>query len=80
MKDSKKKIKVKDKSDLVRDVFSKAIINTDQNNYAQAKARKKRLLEQNDRLIKLDETVTTLQSDYLELKNMFEELVNKYNK
>ena len=56
-----KKLKVKDKPDLVRDSHSKAIINIDRANYAAARARKKMLL-------KKDETIENLKRDIAELK------------
>ena len=63
-----KKIKVKDKPDLVRDSFSKAIINTDRSNYAHARARKKRLLEK-------DAKVASLETELAALRTIVEKLV-----
>ena len=62
-----KKIKVKDKPDLVRDSFSKAIINTDRSNYAHARSRKKHLREQGDAVILLQAQVDELRRTLLSL-------------
>lgn len=66
----KKLIKVKDNPDLVRDSHSKAIINTDRNNYANAKSRKKRLLAK-------DKELEDLRNDLEEMKKMLQQILNK---
>jgi hypothetical protein len=63
-----KKVKVIDKPELVRDTFSKAIINTDRSNYAAARARKKMLVSK-------EETVKSLQNDIADLRKDYEALL-----
>jgi hypothetical protein len=57
---AKKKIKVKDRPDLVRDSFSKAIINVDRNGFAQYKARKKLLKAKDDQIKELKSQVADI--------------------
>lgn len=64
---ARKKIKVKDSPALVRDSFSKAIINVDRNNYAKAKARKKLLLQKDVRIASLEAAVEVLKKNHEEL-------------
>jgi hypothetical protein len=59
-----KKVKVKNNTELVRDSFSKAIINIDHNNYAQALTRKKSLLAKDDRIKALEDDIMQLKNDY----------------
>ena len=63
-----KKVKVKDKPELVRDTFTKAIINTDRSNYAHARLRKKRLLEKQAQ-------VDALSTELASLRALVEKLV-----
>lgn len=64
---AKKKIKVKDRPDLVRDSFSKAIINVDRNGFAQYKARKKLLKDK-------DKQIALLQQEIADIKKQQKEI------
>jgi hypothetical protein len=72
---SKKKIKVKDKPDLVRDTFSKAIINIDRSSYAAARARKKAMLDKDATVTSLKDDLDKLSKQYAELQKMFVEFI-----
>lgn len=73
----RKKIKVKDAPALVRDSFSKAIINVDRNNYASAKARKKMLLEKDVRISTLESEVELLKKNHDELVKLIKSINKK---
>ena len=64
--------KIENHSDLVRDVRSGAIINTNSNVVAAARARKQRAAEQT-------EAIATLQSEMTEIKTLLKELINNNN-
>lgn len=70
---SKKKLKVTGKPDLVRDTFSKGIINVDRASYAAARARKKSMLDKDAAIISLKDSLDTLSAQYAELQKMFVE-------
>lgn len=72
-----KKIKVKDNPGLVRDSFSKAIISTDRNNYAHARARKKHMLEKDAIIASLKSDIEQIKLKQEKLIKMFEGLPNK---
>jgi hypothetical protein len=72
-----KKIKVKDNPGLVRDSFSKAIISTDRNNYAHARARKKRMLEKDAIITSLKSDIEQIKLEQEKLMKMFKALPNK---
>ena len=77
MKNAPKKIKVKDNPGLVRDSFSKAIISTDRNNYAHARARKKRMLEKDAIIMSLKSDIEQIKLEQEKLMKMFKALPNK---
>lgn len=72
-----KKIKVKDNPGLVRDSFSKAIISTDRNNYAHARARKKRMLEKDAIINSLKSDIEKIKEDQEALMKLIKGLPNK---
>jgi flagellar basal body P-ring protein FlgI len=73
----KRAIKVKDKPELVRDSFSKAIINVDRNAYLDARSRKKNLIEQRDRLNVLENELNELKATQGEMLKLLKSLTNK---
>lgn len=64
---AKKKVKVKDRPDLVRDSFSKAIINVDRNGFAQYKAQKRLLKEKDLKIASLENTVKEIKEQQAEI-------------
>lgn len=73
---AKKKLKVKDNPSLVRDSFSKAVLNVDHNGFAMYKASKKALKNK-------DLIITSLQSEIAEIKkqqNQMLKLLEDLNK
>jgi flagellar basal body P-ring protein FlgI len=73
----KTKIKVKDKPDLVRDSFSKAIINVDRSAYANHQIRKKNLLDKNRKIDALEKAVQTMQEEQKELMKLLQSMSKK---
>lgn len=74
---AKRKIQVKNKNSLVRDSFSKAIINTDRHAYTVARNRKKILKEKDQKILSLEEGLLNLQKEYLKLAKIVESIANK---
>jgi glycerol-3-phosphate responsive antiterminator len=72
-----KKIKVKDNPGLVRDSFSKAIISTDRNNYAHARARKKRMLEKDAVIASLKSDIEQIKAEQAKFLEILQGLSNK---
>jgi hypothetical protein len=73
----RKKIKVKDNPSLVRDSFSKAIINVDRNTYTQSRTRKKNLLEKDQKIASLEEAMETLRQEQAELVKLVKSMTKK---
>jgi hypothetical protein len=74
---TRKKIKVKDNPALVRDSFSKAIINVDRNTYAMHQARKKNLLDKNRKIETLESAVEELRKEQAELLKLVQTISKK---
>lgn len=66
-------IPFENRTDIVRDPFSKAIISTNKAAYVEAKKRK----EQEVRYIKMEKEVVQIKKDMNEIKQMLEELLNR---
>lgn len=72
-----KKQKVKDKPNLIRDSFSKAIINTDRSSYANSKARKRAALAKDAKIVSLQATVDELTKQYAAIAKLVETISKK---
>jgi flagellar basal body P-ring protein FlgI len=71
---AKKNVKVKDRPDLVRDSFSKAIINVDRNSFAQYKARKNSLKEKDRKIASLENEVNEMRAKQDEILALLKSL------
>jgi hypothetical protein len=65
-----------DRTDIVRDPYSKAVLSKDKAGFIAAK--KKR--EEEARYIKLEKQVNQLKNDTIEIKQMLQQLLNRGNK
>lgn len=74
---TKRKIKVKNNPSLVRDSFSKAIINIDRNTYAQHRLRKKSLLDKDQKIQSLEDAVDQLQKEHAKLVALVQSITKK---
>lgn len=72
-----KKIKVSGKEDLVRDSFSKAIINTNRNDYILAKNRKKIAIDRIKKIESLESEIALLKANQEEILKLFHSLKKK---
>ena len=68
------KIKVLNKENLVRDTFSKALINIDRNAYLQSKNKKKNDIDRNNKIVFLEKQIEILKSGQLEIIKLLTEL------
>ena len=66
---------VEDERDLIRDMHSKAIINTNKNAYEVAKRRAEEAQRQRDVMRETAREVNTLKSEMHEIKHLLQELV-----
>ena len=64
-------------SDLIKDMHSKAVINTNRSAYLAAVQRKKNLLAQKDELSDATREINILKSEMHEIKNLLVKLVEK---
>ena len=64
-------------SDLIKDMHSKAIINTNKSAYLAAVQRKKNILAQKDELRDATREINILKSEMHEIKNLLVKLVEK---
>ena len=71
MKDT---VKVQGHTNLVRDLKSQAIINTDSDAYARYMARKTKQAKQNDEVRKVIRDVNELKSEMREIKDLLKEI------
>jgi|LauGreDrversion4_2_1035121.scaffolds.fasta_scaffold451785_2 hypothetical protein len=69
-------INFENRSDIVRDAHSKAILSTDRNGYMAAKKRK----EDQNKYIKLENDVREIKKNMLDISNLLKELLNRGNK
>ena len=69
--------KVKENHDLVRDMHSKAVINTNRTAYQAAIHRKKMFIAQRDELRDATREINTLKSEMHEIKGLLIKLVEK---
>ena len=69
--------KVKENHDLVRDMHSKAVINTNRTAYQAAIHRKKMFIAQRDELRDATREINTLKSERHEIKSLLVKLVEK---
>ena len=67
-------------SDLMKDMHSKAVINTNRSAYLAAVQRKKNLLAQKDELRDATREINILKSEMHEIKNLLVKLVEKDGK
>lgn len=74
---ARKKIKVKDNTTLVRDSFSKAIINVDRSAYSFARNRKRLRREKDSAIASLQQTVEVLKAEQAELLKLVKSLLKK---
>jgi len=65
-----------DRTDIVRDPYSKAILSKDKAGFLAAKKKK----EEESRYIKLEKQVNQLKNDTIQIKQMLQELLNRGNK
>ena len=65
-----------DRTDIVRDPYSKAILSKDKAGFLAAKKKK----EEEYRYIKLEKQVNQLKNDTIQIKQMLQELLNRGNK
>lgn len=72
-------IKVKDKDNLLRDINSNGIVNTDEESYAVYLDSYKRRLNSVKRVEKLEDQVNEIKDDISEIKNLLLNLVNQTN-
>ena len=63
--------------DLIKDMHSKAVINTNRNAYLAAVQRKKNILAQKDELRDATREINILKSEMHEIKNLLVKLVEK---
>ena len=68
---------VEEERDLIRDMHSKAIINTDRNAYEVAKRRADEAQRQRDVMRETAREINTLKSEMHEIKHLLQELVKK---
>tara|TARA_R100001443_G_scaffold3985_1_gene12016 strand:- start:2915 stop:3148 length:234 start_codon:yes stop_codon:yes gene_type:complete len=73
---TKKHVKVKDHSNLVRDPSTNCIINTSQSEYNQYLARKKTKRKENERVNSVEDELSNLKDEISEIKSLLKELVN----
>ena len=73
-------VKVKDKDNLIRDINSNGIINTDEESYAVYIDNYKRRLNSIKRVEKLEDQVNEIKDDISEIKNLLLNLVNQTNR
>ena len=71
------KIKVLNKENLVRDTFSKALINIDRNAYLQSKNKKKNDIDRNNKIVFLEKQIEILKNGQLEIIKLLTELNKK---
>ncbi len=64
-------------SDLIKDMHSKAVINTNRNAYLAAVQRKKAMVAQKDELRDATREINTLKSEMHEIKTLLVKLVEK---
>ena len=67
-------------SDLIKDMHSKAVINTNRSAYLAAVQRKKNLLAQKDELRDATREINILKSEMHEIKNLLVKLVEKHGR
>jgi hypothetical protein len=72
-------IKVKDKDNLLRDLNSNGIINTDEESYMKYVDNYKRQLNSNKRINELEEQVSEIKDDIGEIKNLLLNLIKQTN-
>jgi hypothetical protein len=73
-------IKVKDKDNLIRDINSNGIVNTDEESYSLYIDSYKRRLNSVKRVEKLEDQVNEIKDDISEIKNLLLNLVNQTNR
>lgn len=69
-------IPFENRTDIVRDPYSKAILSKDKASYLEAKKRK----EQEQRYIKLEKEVSNMMEETKQIKKMLQELLNRGNR
>ena len=74
-----KEVKVKDKDHLIRETFSKAIINTDVSAYEKSKRLRQEAQRQRDELRNAVREINTIKSEMHEMKSMMKQLLEKSN-
>jgi len=77
------KLKVKDNPDLVRDAFSKAILNTNKQalfDHRRKRAAMKELYQSKDKVAELQAEMTDMKAELADIKAMLQELLAKKGK
>lgn len=74
---SRKKIKVKNEESLVRDSFSKAILNTDKSAYVNHRLRKKADADKSKRIHSLEEELASIKAEQANILKMVQGLLKK---
>lgn len=67
------KMNFENRTDIVRDVHTKAVLSTDKAGYIMAKKRK----EDQERYIRLEKDVKNLKTDISDIKTLLHELLNR---
>jgi hypothetical protein len=73
---AKKILKVKEKPDLVRDSFSKALLNVDRNGFAQYKTRKKSLRDKDAKIASLQQEIAEIKKQQSEMLALIKSINN----
>ena len=72
-------LKVKDKDHLVRDTYSGAILNTDENAFTKSRKIRREAQRQRDELRNAVREINTIKSEMHEMKSMMKQILEKSN-
>ena len=72
-------LKVKDKDHLVRDTYSGAILNTDENEFNKSRKIRMEAQRQRDELRNAVREINTIKSEMHEMKSMMKQILEKSN-
>lgn len=67
-------VRVKDESNLVRDIYTNAILNTDYDAYEEYVDTYKRVYQEKQRILKLENEVCSIKNDLDEIKSLLRSL------
>lgn len=77
---AKRKLKVKDKPELIRDAHSKALINTDRAAYVNHRARKRLMIAKEAEIKLMSERLKALEADNARILKLLESIAKNSNK